>query len=32
MLVPRSIQNSHTLCEQNAEFIKVKPGGTYSNR
>jgi hypothetical protein len=22
----------NTLCEQNVEFLNVKPGGTYSNR
>ena len=27
------IQTKHinTLCVQNAEFVNVKPGGTYSN-
>jgi len=24
-------ENVNTLCGQNVEFVKVKPGGTYSN-
>jgi len=24
-------KNTHTLCEQNVEFVNLKPGGTYSN-
>jgi hypothetical protein len=24
-------KNIYTLCEQNVEFMNVKPGGTYSN-
>jgi len=24
-------EHTNTLCEQNEEFVNVKPGGTYSN-
>jgi hypothetical protein len=24
-------KHTKTLCGQNVEFVKVKPGGTYSN-
>jgi hypothetical protein len=25
------IKHINTLCEQNAEFVSIKPGGTYSD-
>ena len=25
-------KRTNTLCGQNAEFVKVKPGGIYSNQ
>jgi hypothetical protein len=28
----RTVRNTHTLCEQNAEFVNVKAGGVYSYR